>query len=66
MTVDRQTYVLHLRPEKHCLDPIRALRAVLKRSLRDHGLRCTSIRPQTASTDVRELVEALRAVEGDA
>ena len=49
--VDRQAFVITLRPEKHCLDPIRALRAVLKRSLRDHGMRCISIRPQAASAD---------------
>ena len=45
IAADRQTFVVHLRPEKHCLDPIRALRATLKNALRSHGLRCTTIRP---------------------
>jgi hypothetical protein len=40
---DRPTYIVHLRPEVHCSDPIRALRAVLKRALRDHGMRCVTI-----------------------
>jgi hypothetical protein len=43
MPVDRPTFILHLRPEPHCTDPIKAVRAVLKRSLRDFGMRCTTI-----------------------
>ena len=39
----RPTFIVHLRPEVHCPDPIRALRAVLKRSLRDYGMRCVTI-----------------------
>jgi hypothetical protein len=43
MSVDRPTFILHLRPEAHCSDHIKALRAVLKRSLRDYQMRCTTI-----------------------
>ena len=54
IAADRQTFVVHLRPEKHCLDPIRALRATLKNALRSHGLRCTTIRPaDEPSADLR-------------
>ena len=41
--MNRPTVILHLRPEAHCLDHIRALRGVLKRALRDHGMRCVTI-----------------------
>jgi hypothetical protein len=34
-------FVLHLRPEGPGPDPVRRLRAALKRLLRNHGLRCT-------------------------
>ena len=39
----RPTFILHFRPEAHCEDHIKALRATLKRALRDYGLRCTTI-----------------------
>ena len=42
-TNERPIYVLTLRPEAYCHDPIKALRATLKRALRDHGLRCIGI-----------------------
>jgi hypothetical protein len=51
MPVDRPTYILHLRPEPSCSDPIKALRAVLKRSLRDHQMKCTTIE----TTDSRRI-----------
>lgn len=38
----RPTYKLRLRPEKG-VDPIRSLRHVLKRTLRDHGMRAVSV-----------------------
>ena len=38
-TKDRPIYLLELRPEPG-VDPIRALRALLKASLRRYGLRC--------------------------
>jgi len=38
----RPIYVLRLRPEKHVDDPIKALRAALKRFLRTYGLKCIS------------------------
>jgi hypothetical protein len=44
---DKPTFVVHLKPTANCRDPIKSLRAVLKRSLRDWGLRCTTI----ATTD---------------
>ena len=42
--MNRPTFIVHLRPEAHCPDHIKALRAVLKRSLRDYALRCVTIR----------------------
>jgi hypothetical protein len=42
MKVDRPIFVLRLRPEKG-IDPIRALRNVLKELLRRHGMKCTSV-----------------------
>jgi len=42
MTVERPTYVLIVRPERNVADPVRALRALLKVSLRRFGLRCVS------------------------
>jgi hypothetical protein len=38
---DRPSFTIVLRPEPG-VDPIPALRAVLKGALRQHGLRCTS------------------------
>jgi hypothetical protein len=38
-----QVFILHMRPEVHYLDSIKALRAVLKYSLRAHGLRCVTL-----------------------
>ena len=40
---DRPAFIVYLRPTSKCRDPIKSLRAVLKRSLRDWGLRCTTI-----------------------
>jgi hypothetical protein len=40
--VDRPIFVLRLRPEKG-VDPINALRHVLKTLLRRHGMRCVSV-----------------------
>ena len=39
---DRPTFILRLRPEPG-VDPIRALRHVLKRLLRDCGMRCVEV-----------------------
>jgi hypothetical protein len=39
---DRPTFLLRLRPLKG-VDPIRALRHVLKRLLRDYGMRALSV-----------------------
>jgi len=41
----RPTFVLRLRPLP-AVDPIRELRWVLKRLLRDHGFRCISVRKE--------------------
>jgi hypothetical protein len=43
---ERPTYVLQLRPEPG-VDPVRALRAVLKVALRRYGLRCVSAHKNT-------------------
>jgi hypothetical protein len=40
---DRPIYRLELRPEPGCINPVYALRQLLKRALRDHGLRCISV-----------------------
>lgn len=41
MKPDRPIYLLRLRPEKG-VDPIRALRWILKRVLRDYGMQAIS------------------------
>lgn len=38
----RPGFVIELRAEKGCDDPVRALRLLLKVALRRYGLRCTS------------------------
>jgi hypothetical protein len=40
---DRPRYTIVLEPEKHVADPVRALRAALKRLLRSYGLRAVSV-----------------------
>jgi hypothetical protein len=40
---DRPVYILKLRPEPQVVDPVRALRAVLKRLLRQHGFKCITV-----------------------
>jgi hypothetical protein len=40
---DRPTYIIHLRPEPDCTDPIKALRECLKRALRSWGLKCVKL-----------------------
>ena len=42
MTADRPVFVIKLRPEPG-VDAVRALRALLKSSLRHFGLRCVSL-----------------------
>lgn len=39
-------YILELAPVKNHPDPTQAVRALLKRALRDHGLRCRSLKPR--------------------
>jgi hypothetical protein len=39
----RPTYIVHLRPEPYCRDSIKALRQLLKRALRDWGLKCVGL-----------------------
>jgi hypothetical protein len=46
MTAPRPIFRLRLRPEPH-IEPIRALRAALKRLLRDFGLRCVSVEQES-------------------
>jgi hypothetical protein len=38
----RPLYKLVLKPEPNCVDPVRALRRLLKRALRQYGLRAVS------------------------
>jgi hypothetical protein len=40
--VDRPTFVVTLRPEPR-VEPIRALRRLLKVLLREYGMKCTSV-----------------------
>jgi hypothetical protein len=46
MQTERPTFVVHLRPEADCTDPIKALRELLKRALRNWGLRCIDCREE--------------------
>ena len=43
MTDPRPVFVITLRAEKHIIDPIRAMRQLLKIALRRFGLRCISV-----------------------
>jgi hypothetical protein len=45
----RPRYTIVLEPEKHVADPIRALRAALKRLLRSYGLRAISVEEKPAN-----------------
>jgi hypothetical protein len=46
---ERPLFVLVLRPEPDVADPIRALKAALKRLWRSYGLRCVDVREERAS-----------------
>lgn len=55
---DRPTFIVHLRPEPHVDDVVRALRGALKVLLRRFGLRALSVRPaptrrERSGTEVR-------------
>jgi hypothetical protein len=50
MQTERPTFVVHFRPEPDCADPIKALRALLKRALRSWGLRCVTLSEVKADT----------------
>jgi hypothetical protein len=64
----QHSFVLTLRPLPDCRDPMRQVHWLLKRALRDHGLRCVSaeIRPPPeydAERDVWEgVAEAYRSI----
>jgi len=45
----RPQFIIVLEPEKHVVDPIRALRAALKRLLRSYGLRAVSVEEKPAN-----------------
>jgi class 3 adenylate cyclase len=49
---ERPTYILTLRPESG-VDGLRALRRLLKRLLRDHGLRCVGIEADRSTAATR-------------
>ena len=54
---DRPTFIVHLRPEPDCTNPIGALRELLKRALRSWGLRCTYLAEENSapeSADTRQ------------
>jgi hypothetical protein len=40
---ERPTFIVHLRAEPDCQDPIKSLRYFLKRILRDWKLRCVGL-----------------------
>jgi hypothetical protein len=46
--IERPTFVVYLRPEPDCSDPIKALRELLKRALRSWGLRCVYLSQNSA------------------
>jgi hypothetical protein len=48
---DRPTYIVQLRPEPDCRDPIKSLRFFLKRALRDWRLRCITLREVADTTN---------------
>ena len=65
VTTDRRRYVLVLQPEPG-VDPIRALRWILKRSLRQFGMKCVDIREaecQSAGDGMRGPEEIPRVKE---
>jgi hypothetical protein len=41
---ERQTFIIELTPTPDCINPIGALRELLKRALRNWGLRCVTVR----------------------
>jgi hypothetical protein len=49
MTDERPKFVLTLQPVPGVADPIKALRAALKRLLRDHKLRCLSVHEESTT-----------------
>jgi hypothetical protein len=44
----RPQFIIVLEPEAHVVDPLRALRAALKRLLRTYGLKCISVEEKPA------------------
>jgi hypothetical protein len=47
---ERPIFIVTLRPDRWCSDPIKALRAVLKRSGRDYGLKCIGLAERPSTT----------------
>jgi hypothetical protein len=47
-------FILTLEPLANVDDPIRSLRALLKRALRSYGFRCTSAREELTTTPTIE------------
>ena len=59
MTTEPPTYVVRFQPEDGA-DPIKALRRILKTSLRQFGMKCIDIREEAREeTDRRRLVLTL-------
>lgn len=48
----RPTFVVTLQPQHDGVDEIKALRFVLKRLLRTHGLRCVTLREMPSDVEV--------------
>jgi hypothetical protein len=57
MTDERPKFTLVLQPLPGVADPNRTLRAALKRLLRDHKLRCLSVREESATTTAKESID---------
>jgi hypothetical protein len=50
--IERPVFVLRLRPTPDCTTPYRALRELLKRALRNYGLRCIAITREDARDEI--------------
>ena len=50
MKIDRPVFVLRLQTQKN-VNAVRALRHVLKKLLRTHGMKCLSVEESPADTD---------------
>ena len=56
---DRPRYLVILEPEKHVTDPVRALRAALKRLFRSYGLRAISVEEKRDAPTINTAAKAV-------